>query len=58
MCSSDLIGGSVTGNIVAREKVELKPTASVDGDIRAPRLAMAEGATLRGKVETGRKGGE
>jgi cytoskeletal protein CcmA (bactofilin family) len=49
------IGGSVTGNVTATEKVDLKATGSVQGDIRTPRFAMAEGAVVRGHVETGNK---
>lgn len=46
------ISGAVTGNVVASEKVELQATGSVNGDILAPRFAMADGAILTGRVET------
>ena len=46
------IYGSVTGNITATEKVEVKETGSVDGDITAPKIAVSEGATLRGRIDT------
>jgi cytoskeletal protein CcmA (bactofilin family) len=49
------IGGSITGNVTATEKVDLKATGSVEGDIHTPRIAMAEGAVVRGHVETGNK---
>lgn len=49
------ISGVVTGNIRASEKVDLRATGSVDGDISAPRFVMAEGAIVRGKVEAGIK---
>ena len=49
------ISGAVTGAVRATEKVELRETASVDGDITAPRFLMAEGATVRGKIEAGSK---
>ena len=45
------ISGAVTGNVMASEKVNLQPTGSVDGDITTPRLVMADGATIKGKVE-------
>ena len=48
------IDGAVTGNIAASEKVAVRATGSVDGDIRAPRIAVSEGAVLRGRVETER----
>ena len=49
------IGGSITGNVTATEKVDLKATGSVEGDIKTPRFAMAEGAVVRGHVQTGTK---
>jgi len=49
------IGGSITGNVTATEKVDLKATGSVEGDINTPRFAMAEGAHVRGHVQTGTK---
>lgn len=47
-----LIGGTVTGNVTATEKVEIQASGSVTGDIGSPRLAVADGARLHGKVET------
>jgi cytoskeletal protein CcmA (bactofilin family) len=49
------IGGSITGNVTATEKIDLKATGSIEGDVRTPRFAMAEGAIVRGRVETGSK---
>jgi cytoskeletal protein CcmA (bactofilin family) len=46
------ISGTVTGNVTASEKVQLQPTASVDGDIVTPRLIMAEGAVIKGRIDT------
>jgi cytoskeletal protein CcmA (bactofilin family) len=46
------ISGTVTGNLTALERVVLQPTASVDGDIRTPRLMMADGALVKGKVDS------
>lgn len=45
------ISGAVTGNITANEKVRLEPSGSVDGDIVTPRLLMADGAVVKGKVD-------
>jgi cytoskeletal protein CcmA (bactofilin family) len=45
------ISGSVIGNVQASEIVDLRATGSVTGNIRAPRFAMAEGATVMGTVE-------
>jgi cytoskeletal protein CcmA (bactofilin family) len=49
------ISGSVTGSVLATEKVDLRETGSVDGDITAPRFVMAEGAVARGKIDAGVK---
>ena len=50
------IDGTVIGNVTASEKLDLRATGSVEGDVLAHRFAMADGAVLRGRVETGRKG--
>lgn len=49
------ISGTVTGAVRATEKVELHSTGSVEGDISAPKFLMAEGATVRGRIEAGVK---
>ena len=46
------ISGVVNGNVTARERIELREQGSVDGDLTAPRIAMREGAFLRGHVDT------
>jgi|SRR4051812_28472943 cytoskeletal protein CcmA (bactofilin family) len=50
-----VIGGSVTGNVTATERIELRPTASVEGDLTAPRLVMADGAVVKGNVDAGKR---
>jgi len=47
------ISGKVSGNVKAVEKVDLRSTGSVDGNITAPRFVMADGATVLGKVQAG-----
>jgi cytoskeletal protein CcmA (bactofilin family) len=47
------ISGKVSGNVKAVEKVDLRATGSVDGNITAPRFIMADGATVFGKVQAG-----
>jgi cytoskeletal protein CcmA (bactofilin family) len=46
-----VIMGAVTGNVTAGEKVEIQNTGSVTGDVVSPRLAIADGGSLRGKVQ-------
>jgi len=45
------IAGRVTGNIVASDKVELKTDCRVVGDIKAPRILIADGASFKGNVD-------
>jgi cytoskeletal protein CcmA (bactofilin family) len=45
------ISGQVTGNIAASDKVELKTDCKVVGDIRAPRILIADGAMFKGNVD-------
>jgi len=49
------ISGAVTGNVTATSVVDLRATGSVDGDITTPRLVMADGAIIKGKVDANRK---
>jgi cytoskeletal protein CcmA (bactofilin family) len=55
MAKSIVISGNVKGNVIGSNSVELKSTAKVEGDITAPKFLLAEGASLSGKVDTGKK---
>jgi len=46
-----LILGHVQGNVMASGRVELRAGCSVEGDIRALRLAVEDNAVFRGKVD-------
>ena len=46
-----LICGAVIGNVTAAERLDVQATASVEGDLTAPRLVMLDGALVKGKVE-------
>jgi len=48
---SVIVVGSVVGNIVADDRVEVAPTGSVQGDICAPKVMLAEGARFKGKID-------
>jgi len=48
-----VISGEVTGNVTATERIDLHPAGSIIGDIRSPRLVVAEGAVITGKVDVG-----
>jgi cytoskeletal protein CcmA (bactofilin family) len=51
-----VISGTVTGNVTATERIDLRATGSIEGDVQTPRFAMAEGATMSGHVDTGMGG--
>ena len=46
-----VVMGAVTGNVTATERVDIRATGSLIGDLASPRLAVAEGGSLRGKVQ-------
>ena len=46
-----VVAGQVLGNVVASERVDLRETADIEGDVVTPALRMADGATFRGKVD-------
>ena len=48
-----IVVGHVTGNVSAAERIEVQSSGVVDGDVRAPRLVIQEGAVLNGSVEMG-----
>jgi cytoskeletal protein CcmA (bactofilin family) len=54
---SVIILGEVTGNVTATDKVDIRDNGSVDGDIAAPRVAIAEGAHFRGSIDMQKSGG-
>ena len=50
-----VVSGKVKGSVTGSTRVELKSSAKVEGDITAPKLVLEDGATLMGKVDTGKK---
>jgi len=54
---SIVVFGQVTGNLSATEKVDIKEKGSVEGDIVAPRVAIADGSHFKGSVDMQRKEG-
>lgn len=55
---SIVVIGQVTGNISASDRINIREEGSVEGDIAAPRVAIAEGATFRGSIDMRRQGGQ
>ena len=48
---SVVVLGEVIGNIEATEKISISAEGSVEGDIKAPRVAISEGAKFRGDID-------
>ena len=48
---SIIVIGQVKGNLYATERIEVQATGVVEGDVRAPRLNVQEGAVLNGSID-------
>ena len=53
---SIVVQGEVHGNITASERADIRDNGSVDGDLSAPRIAIADGAHFRGSIDMQRTG--
>jgi len=51
------IAGKVWGDVSADERVELLPSGSLEGNIRAPKIVISEGAQFKGRVDMGGRSG-
>lgn len=54
--SSAIIEGAVQGNITAKDRIEMKSSGRVTGDIRAKRLSVEDGVTFVGRSEVNPSG--
>ena len=52
-----VIGGSVNGRLNAGARIVVRETATIEGDLSAPAVSLADGATVHGKVETAARRG-
>jgi len=48
-----VVSGCVKGTLVASSRLEVQATASIDGEVRAKRMQVEEGAVLNGTVHMG-----
>ena len=48
-----VIDGTAKGRLHANTRITLRETATVNGEISAPALSVAEGATVHGRIDTG-----
>ena len=47
------VSGRLSGNVEATDRVEIRKEGTMIGDIKAPRVVIADGARFRGRVEMG-----
>ncbi len=52
------IEGEVRGNLVGEEKIVLRQSGRVRGDMRAPRINLEEGANFKGNIDMDSNGEE
>lgn len=50
-----IIQGNVTGNIQAKQRIEMHPPAVVKGEISSPGLVVTEGAIFEGNCRMGQE---
>lgn len=48
---SVVVRGKITGNLIAKEKIEIKTKTELFGDVRAAKLIVEEGVTFVGRSE-------
>jgi cytoskeletal protein CcmA (bactofilin family) len=48
-----VISGRVSGMLVAESRLELQATCRIEGEVRARRMQLEEGAMLNGRVQMG-----
>jgi cytoskeletal protein CcmA (bactofilin family) len=54
---SIIVCGKVKGDVIATNRIEIRPTAKVIGNITAPKLIVHEGAILEGLCSMGHESG-
>jgi cytoskeletal protein CcmA (bactofilin family) len=47
------VSGKLTGNVQASDRVEIRKEGRMVGDIKAPRVVIADGAKFKGNIEMG-----
>ena len=50
-----IVRGAVNGKLDAAERIEIRKDANVTGDVAAPRVAIEDGAYLKGRVDVSRE---
>lgn len=45
------ISGRLTGNVEASDRVEVRAVGTMNGDVKAPRVVLADGAKFKGNIQ-------
>lgn len=53
LATTIVVAGAVQGSLCANDKILVGETAVIEGDLAAPAIRVAEGATVRGRIDTG-----
>ncbi len=46
-----IVDGTIEGDLYALESISIRPTAKVQGNLMAPRVSIADGASFNGKID-------
>jgi cytoskeletal protein CcmA (bactofilin family) len=47
------VSGSITGNVVAKDRLEIRASGSIIGDVTTPRIVIDDGAYYKGSIAIG-----
>ena len=47
-----VVSGTVEGSLIAEDRIQVQSGADLEGDVSAPRVVVADGAVVNGRVET------
>ena len=53
-----VVAGEVTGNVSARDRIEIKKGGSIVGDLTTARIVIEDGAFFKGAIEIGKSNTE
>jgi cytoskeletal protein CcmA (bactofilin family) len=53
-----VVAGTVNGILNAASRIIVRATAVIEGDLSAPSVSLADGATVHGRVETSKRTGK
>jgi len=46
-----IVAGKLVGNVTATDRVEVTSSGALHGDVRAPRVVLADGARFKGSID-------